>query len=96
MPTSAMCMSAMQRSMTGTGHGEPAMMPVRSDDRSYDPKSRSPCIAMNIVGTPYRPVQRSSCTARRVAAGSNAGAGTTMQAPCEVQPRLPITMPKQW
>ena len=32
----------------------------------------------------------------RVAFGSNAGAGMTMQAPWLVAPRLPITMPKQW
>ena len=51
---------------------------------------------MNIVGTPYSDVQRSSCTVRSVASGSNAGAGTTIVAPWVVQPRLPITMPKQW
>jgi hypothetical protein len=51
---------------------------------------------MNIVGTPYRLVQRSSCTASSTAAGSKEGAGTTMHAPCDVAPRLPITMPKQW
>ena len=28
--------------------------------------------------------------------GSKAGAGMTMQAPWVTQPRLPITMPKQW
>ncbi len=51
---------------------------------------------MNIVGTPYRDVQRSSCTAASVAAGSKDGAGMTMHEPWVVQPRLPITMPKQW
>ena len=51
---------------------------------------------MNIVGTPYSPVQRSSWTAWSVAAGSKAGPGITMHEPCVVQPRLPITMPKQW
>ena len=30
---------------------------------------------MNIVGTPYSDVHRSSCTARSVAAGSKPGAG---------------------
>ena len=51
---------------------------------------------MNMVGTPYSDVQRSSATARSVAAGSKPGAGITMHAPCEVAARLPITMPKQW
>ena len=51
---------------------------------------------MNIVGTPYSEVHRSSWTARSVASGSNAGAGSTIVAPCVVQPRLPMTMPKQW
>ncbi|CFS57904.1 Uncharacterised protein [Mycobacterium tuberculosis] len=36
---------------------------------------------MNIVGTPYKLVHRSSCTARSVAAGSKPGAGITMAAP---------------
>ncbi len=52
---------------------------------------------MNMVGTPYRDVHRSCCTgAFRVAAGSKDGAGMTMQAPCVVAARLPMTMPKQW
>ena len=51
---------------------------------------------MNIVGTPYRLVHRSSCTACSVAFGSKPGAGMTTQAPWLVLPRLPITMPKQW
>ena len=51
---------------------------------------------MNIVGTPYTPVQRSSTTARSVTAGSKPGAGITIVAPWVVQPRLPITIPKQW
>ena len=51
---------------------------------------------MNMVGTPYSEVHRSSCTARRVAAGSKPAAGITMQAPWLVAARLPITMPKQW
>ena len=51
---------------------------------------------MNIVGTPYTPVQRSSAIARSVISGSKPGAGITIVAPWEVQPRLAITMPKQW
>ncbi len=51
---------------------------------------------MNIVGTPYSDVQRSSATAASVATGSNEAAGMTMHAPCELAPRLPMTIPKQW
>ncbi len=51
---------------------------------------------MNIVGTPYSDVQRSACTASSTAVGSNASPGITIVAPCEVHPRLPITIPKQW
>ena len=72
------------------------MIPVRRVLRSYDAKSARPSSAMNIVGTPYRLVQRSCCTAASEATGSKDGAGITMQAPCEVAARLPMTMPKQW
>ena len=82
--------------ITSTGHGEPAMMPVRRLDRSKRPKSGTASSAMNIVGTPYSEVHRSACTASRVAAGSKAGAGMTIAAPWLVAARLPITMPKQW
>jgi hypothetical protein len=51
-----MCISETTRFITSTGHGEPAMIPVRSDDRSYVAKSGSPSSAMNMVGTPYREV----------------------------------------
>ena len=51
---------------------------------------------MNIVGTPYTAVQRSSAIARSVTSGSKPGAGITIVAPWVVQPRLAITMPKQW
>ena len=50
---------------------------------------------MNIVGTPYSEVQRSASTVSSIARGSNASPGTTMHAPCVVQPSLPMTMPKQ-
>ena len=52
MVTSAMCISATTRFITSTGHGEPAMMPVRRVDRSYVGKSASASSAMNMVGTP--------------------------------------------
>ena len=51
---------------------------------------------MNIVGTPYTPVQRSSAIASQRRPGSKPGAGITIVAPWVVQPRLPITIPKQW
>ena len=52
MVTSGMCISLTTRFITSTGHGEPAMMPVRSDDRSWSAKPAEPSSAMNIVGTP--------------------------------------------
>ncbi len=82
--------------ITSTGHGEPAMIPVRSVDRSYVLTSSRPSAAMNIVGTPYQDVHRSWATASRVLTGSKAGAGMTTQQPCVSAPRLPITIPKQW
>ena len=71
------------------------MMPVRRLDRSKRSKSGTASSAMNIVGTPYREVHRSACTAASAAAGSKPGEGMTMQAPWVVQARLPSTMPKQ-
>ena len=50
---------------------------------------------MNMVGTPYREVQRSSWTVFITAGGSKASPGTTMQAPWVVHARLPSTIPKQ-
>ena len=56
-----MCISATTRFITSTGQGEPAMMPVRREDRSYVAKSGRFSSAMNMVGTPYSEVQRSCC-----------------------------------
>ena len=72
------------------------MIPVRRLVRSNSVNVGCSSSAMNIVGTPYSDVQFSSCTACSVATGSNAGAGMTMHAPCDVHARLPMTMPKQW
>ncbi len=91
-----MCMSSTQRFITSTGHTAPAMMPVRSDDRSRSAKSGWFCIAMNIVGTPYTAVHLSDSIAAASVPGRTPGAGITIVAPWVVQPRLPITMPKQW
>ncbi len=89
-------MSLTQRFITSTGQIDPAMIPVRSVERSWSAKVGWFCIAMNIVGTPYTAVQRSSAIVRRVISGSKPGAGITIVAPWVVQPRLPITIPKQW
>ena len=51
---------------------------------------------MNIVGTPYSAVHASAWIVSSTWVGSNASDGMTIVAPCVVQPRLPITMPKQW
>ena len=91
-----MFMSLTQRFITSTGHSAPAMIPVRSDDRSNDAKSSWFCIAMNIVGTPYTAVHRSLCTARSVAPRVEPGRRYHHREPCVTQPRLAITMPKQW
>ena len=91
-----MCIADIACFITSTGHGEPAITPVRSDDRSRSPNCGWASSAMNIVGTPYSDVQRSVSTARNVASGSNAASGKTIVAPCVVQARLPSTMPKQW
>jgi len=63
------------RFITSVGHGEPAMMPVRSVDRSNSEKRGWSSSAMNMVGTPYNAVQRSSCTVCSTASGSKASAG---------------------
>lgn len=47
-----MCISATTRFITSAGQGDPAMMPVRSVERSYVAKSGRFSSAMNIVGTP--------------------------------------------
>ena len=52
MATSPMFISLITRFMISSGQGEPAITPVRSEERSYRPKSGSPSSAMNMVGTP--------------------------------------------
>ena len=64
------------------------MIPVRRDVRSTVSNVGSASSAMNIVGTPYREVQRSASTASSVARGSNASLGITMQAPWVTIARL--------
>ena len=72
------------------------MIPVRSEDRSKEPRSGWASSAMNMVGTPYRLVHLSPATASRTSAGLNPGPGRMIADPCVVQARVPSTMPKQW
>jgi hypothetical protein len=50
--TSVMCILVMTWFIVSTGHGAPAMIPVRSVERSNSSKRASSSSAMNIVGTP--------------------------------------------
>ncbi len=68
-------MSLTTRFITSMGQGEPAMMPVRSVLRSNSLKRGWSSSAMNIVGTPCRPVQRSACTVSSTSSGSNPSFG---------------------
>ena len=82
--------------ITSTGHGDPAITPVRSDDRSNAVE-----VGVAELGDEHRghavergaPLGLDRC---EPCAGSNASAGITIVAPWVVHPRLPITMPKQW
>ena len=89
-------MRSITSRITSMGQGEPAMMPVRRSVRSKPAKSGWPSCAMNMVGTPWTAVQRSSDMARRVCNGSKCSAGITMVDPCTTQFSVPITQPKQW
>ncbi len=92
-----MCISATTRFITSTGHGEPAMIPVRSVDRSKRAKSGRASSAMNIVGTPYSDVHRSSWHGLQRRAGvERRRRDDDARAVADVAPRLPMTMPKQW
>src|SRR5881628_2070011 len=92
---SGQCISVITRFITSTGQGAPAMMPVRSEDRSNSANRGWSSSAMNIVGTPCNAVQRSSATAASVAAGSNDSPGNTIVAPVDTQASTDKTMPKQ-
>lgn len=66
------------------GTGLPAAMPVRKFSkpvRGTVPFARSSSSALNMVGTPYRPVARSVRMAVRVARGEKAGVGKRMAEP---------------
>jgi len=91
-----MPISLITRFITSTGHGDPAITPVRRLDRSKSANPGCASSAMNIVGTPYSTVQRSCSIASSVAPGSKDGAGITTHAPWVTAPRLPTTLPRQW
>ena len=56
----------------------------------------SASIAMNIVGTPCKAVQRWRATVASVCRGSKLSPGKTIVAPLATQAKTPSTMPKQW
>jgi hypothetical protein len=93
--TSLMCISETTRFIVSIGQGEPAMMPVRRDDKSNSANRAWSSSAMNIVGTPCSAVQRSWATAASVATGSKTSPGKTIAAPTETQASVANTMPKQ-
>ena len=78
------------------GQAVPAMMPVRRLLRSNSAKRGWSSSAMNMVGTPCRPVQRSACTVSNTVRASKPSFGYTMALPWVRQARLPSTIPKQW
>jgi len=78
------------------GQGDPAIMPVRRERRSYFEKFGWASSAMNIVGTPWTAVQCSFSMVFKTSSASNAGAGRTIVEPWVTQARLERAMPKQW
>src|SRR5881296_3796713 len=58
MVISGQCISVTTRFITSTGHGAPAIMPVRRDDKSNWLNCGWSSSAMNMVGTPCNAVQR--------------------------------------
>ena len=92
-----MCMSSTQCFITSTGHTAPAMIPVRSDGQVRLAKSgwfehRDEHRRHAVDAGAAFGFDRVAASGR----GSKPGAGITIVAPWVVQPRLPITMPKQW
>jgi len=75
MVTSRMFIVSLTRRITSIGQGAPAMMPVRSDDRSNFANSGWSSSAMNMVGTPYSAVHFSRSTVCSVASGSKPSPG---------------------
>ena len=75
MVISRRCILSTTRFITSIGQGEPAMMPVRSVDRSNSAKRGWSSSAMNMVGTPCRPVHFSACTVSSTVSGSKPSFG---------------------
>src|SRR5512138_2979939 len=95
MVISRMFIFSMTARMVGTGQGEPAMIPVRRLEKSNLLKSGWSRTAMNIVGTPLSPVQRSFSTAYITWSGSYDSRMTMVEA-WVTQARVDRTQPKQW
>ena len=91
-----MCMRAITLRIVSIGQGAPAMMPVRSVDRSRRASSSCSSIAPNIVGTPCSAVQRFLAIERSVSPASKLSPGKTIVAPEAAAQSTPSTMPKQW
>jgi len=72
------------------------MIPVRSVSNRYFGKSGWESSAMNIVGTPWTAVHRSSWMARRTSSALKTGAGSTIAAPWVTLAMFESTIPKQW
>ena len=81
--------------ISSTGQSEPAMIPVRRQERSNMSNIGWFSSAMNIVGTPYRAVQRSLCTEASTSSGSNRSTITSVH-PWVRQFMVASTTPKQW
>jgi hypothetical protein len=81
MVISRACISSITRRISGSGHGAPAMMPVRRAEVSKRAKSGWSSIAWNIVGTPCTAVHRSAAMAASVSPASKASPGNTIVTP---------------
>jgi len=95
MQTSVMCIFSNTSRMTFTGQGEPAMMPVRTREKSVFSKSGCSSIAMNIVGTPWNAVIGSFRMHSSDTFGEKYGIGLIVVA-CVIAAVIASTMPKQW
>ncbi|EJX04042.1 hypothetical protein EVA_07849 [gut metagenome] len=90
-----MCIFSSTCFMSSIGHSEPAMIPVLSDVKSNMLNIGWLSSAINIVGTPYRAVQRSLWIDANTSSGSNFSTITC------VHPWVSTfidasTTPKQW
>ena len=77
------------------GQGEPAMIPVLSDEKSNLGNSLCSSMLMNIVGTPYTEVHFSPSMDAITATGSK-DSTKHMVTPWLMHAITPSTQPKQW